>query len=148
MRKLESGINDTVSFNSLFRFYPQAFIRGKQEDLRDKVIVCLSCISKTFIEALAVSCIQETTFYLRFALNSNSQMELEHVIPDTREAVSHQLHESADIRADAFIPTAALFQSAFPFGRIQRITASVYKGFIWEPGVSSVLSLNQSDKIL
>ena len=73
--------------------------------------------------------------------------EREIPIMNTRETVSHHFPESAGVRADTFIHTAALLQSALTFGRIQTITASAYKALIWESGITSSLALNQSNEV-
>jgi hypothetical protein len=146
-RDFKSRVNNAVSFKNLLGFIPQALISGKQEDLSNKVFTCLSCVGKTFIEAFTVSRIQEAAFQFRFTFNGDTQTEVEHVISDAQETVSHHFPESAGMSADAFIHTAALLQSALAFGRIQTITASTNKAFIRKPGISSSLALNQSNEV-
>ena len=134
------------AFCYLFSFFAME-VSGKQEDLSNKVFTCFSCISKTFIEAFTVSCIQEAAFQFCFTFNGDTQTELKHVISDARETVSHHFPESAGMSADALIHTAALLQSALAFCRVQTITASTNKALIREPGISSSLALNQSNEV-
>ena len=63
------------------------------------------------------------------------------------KTVSHHFPESAGMSADTFIHTAALFQSALTFGRVQTIAASTYKVLVREPGITSSLTPNQSNEV-